>query len=635
MTLLQALKRPLAAFALLLPCLSLHAQWETQSVNLAPGWSAVYLNVDASYDTIDNLVGGDARSPIQQIWMWKPVTGTAQFVLDPSSPFTAGSQWIQWLRANVNITPNQLNALLANQAFLVQNSASTNYVWKIKGKPVAPTFQWSSAGLNFIGLPASSAATPTFDQYLSPAPNFEATAQIFRYVGGNLGATNPQQVFSFNSTPLVRGQAYWIQSPNFNNYYGPFSLTGSSRGISYGSSVGQAAFTLNNNTASALTVYLNLLSSESAPNGQPTIQGVPPILVRGAVNTTNLTYGYAVLNGYTNYAVTLQPSGKPGASVQVVLGLNRSAIADLNPGDLFAGLLRISDSTGLEQIDLPVSATVASTQGLWVGDATVTGVNQYLNTYYTANSLSVMSNILSQLNLTNGANGIQYQIDPTTSRVIGYTRTNAVYLSTSSTMTNAGVPAAFSLRLILHSGTNQSQGAGVTLLQHVYVGNDVFSNSVVTGNSAVLDPNQLGAAKRISSVQFPWQADSANLGWFTPNAVLGSAARVSLAVNLDYNDHASNPFVHTYHPDHDNLDTSFSSYLPAGKESFNIRRSINLYFAPPKNDFASLTSTAGQLTGNYYETITLSDNAAQTRNFDVQGVFAIHQIVNTPTFRTQ
>ena len=40
-----------------------------------------------------------------------------------------------------------------------------------------------------------------------------------------------------------------------------------------------------------------------------------------------------------------------------------------------------TDGDGLEQIDLPVSAQVGGTAGLWVGGAAVTSVNQYLKSY--------------------------------------------------------------------------------------------------------------------------------------------------------------------------------------------------------------------------------------------------------------
>src|SRR3974377_545749 len=61
-------------------CRAAEAQWQTQSLLIRPGWTAVYLHVDASYQTIDQLVGADPSNPISEIWLWRPAPSTLQFV---------------------------------------------------------------------------------------------------------------------------------------------------------------------------------------------------------------------------------------------------------------------------------------------------------------------------------------------------------------------------------------------------------------------------------------------------------------------------------------------------------------------------------------------------------------------------
>ena len=376
-----------------------NAQWINQTNILVNGWNSVYLNVDASHDTIDNLVWKDNASPIQDIWMWNPTTGTAQYLTDPSSPLSARSQWQQWARSNVNIVTNQLTRLLANKAFLVRSTNAGNYSWVIKGRPAPPNYQWTTSGENFIGFPVDPTRSITFNKYLSDAPLFANTAQIFRYVGGALSATNPQAVQDATLVNIQRGQAYWVRSPDFNNYYAPFTVSGAGSGIAFGTTLGQSRITLANNTDQPLTVYLNLLQSEPPPNGQTVISAMPPVLIRGGLNITNLTYGYTALNGRPNFPILLEASGQPGASLDVIVGLNRSALTNWSQGELLAATLRITDSTQLAQIDLPVTASVADQYGLWVGSATVNAVDQYLNTYYTANTLLELTNTLRSLNI--------------------------------------------------------------------------------------------------------------------------------------------------------------------------------------------------------------------------------------------
>ena len=43
-------------------------------------------------------------------------------------------------------------------------------------------------------------------------------------------------------------------------------------------------------------VTLRLAASETPPVGQVTIAGLPPLLLRGAINLTNLTYSYTNLS---------------------------------------------------------------------------------------------------------------------------------------------------------------------------------------------------------------------------------------------------------------------------------------------------------------------------------------------------
>ena len=607
------------------------AQWSTESFPLQPGWNAVYLNVDSSYDSLDNIVGADNSNPITQVWLWQPSQATAQFVSDPQQPTTGNSQWLSWVRS---IGPlSKLRSLVGNQAYMVYvPTDGLPYTWKLKGKPVPPQYLWKSTGLNLIGFPSVPTNPATFDTYLAPAPQLEASlasspnAGIYAYVGGALGFNNPQQVFTLSAQPVNRGQAFWVRTGGFNSYFGPFNvLLSSSSGINFGDKLSQFSFRLQNQTASPLTVNLSSVRSEPAPASQPPVRGETPLLLRGSLNLTNLTYGFTTLNGATN-RITLQPQGQPGSDVEVVVGLNRSVLTNA-PGDLLAGILRLTDATGLEQVDVPVSAQMVSNAGLWVGTAVVGVVNQYLNSYYTAATLRDMTNILTQLNLSNSPT-VSYMLETNTSRIIVLTTTNGTYLPKQTDTSPAGVARPFSLRLIVHSGTNGLN----TLLQRVYVGPAVSNQQIVAVRQSLLDPNQLSSARRISCTHLPWEPEDQNLG-YASHAPLLRGSSVSFTVFLPHDDQRSNPFLHTYHPDHDNLSADYSAALKPGIESYSIRRLITLYINPPKNDFASLTAAGSTLAGNYSETMILEGDPTinQSRTFTSGGNFQLNRISNIAT----
>src|SRR4030095_8898543 len=94
---------------------------------------------------------------------------------------------------------------------------------------------------------------------------------------------------------------------------------------------------------------------------------------------------------------------------------------------------------------------------------------------------------------------------------------------------------------------------------------------------------------------------------------------------------SSNPFLHTYHPDHDNLDALFSTPLAQGIESYGVTRQITLSFAAPNNDFNSLTQSSDDLSGNYLEAITFAARGSQTRQYNVLGSFSLKRISDITT----
>ena len=395
-------------------------------------------------------------------------------------------------------------------------------------------------------------------------------------------------VFAPHAVSVARGQAFWIRAGSyFNNYFGPFNVALPGNGVVFGDSLSQVSFHLQNTTPSTVTVQLTLQSSESPPPGQAPIAGLPPLVVRGALNPTNLTYAVSYLTTTNSLSFTLTPQGQSGSDLAIDLGVNRASF-DGTPGALYAGMLKFTDSYNLTEVDVPVSAQPSTYSGLWVGSAAVSQVANYLKIY---------------------------QLDQNNNPVLG---SNGAYVVTGINTNLGATSSAFPLRLIVHN-----DGTNVALLQRVFYGSDPYSNSIVTTSESYLDPAQLGNARRITAVQLPFTAT--NQPWlFTGQLVPGGT--LSTTVNLPYDDQASNPFLHTYHPDHDNLDGTFQHELPIGSESYGVSRQITLSLNAPGNDFASLTQFGQAFQGAYTETITMTGLGNATRTFNVAGAFALSRI---------
>ncbi len=478
------------------------AQWLTQSLSLTNGWNAVFLHVDASYDVLDQQIGEDTNNPIQEIWRWNPPS-LSQLTDTPLDP-TAGTEWTSWVRGGNN---NALQRVSGNRAYLVRVSAGANgYTWNLMGQPVAPLTDWTVSGLNLIGFPTVPVAPPKFDAFLAQAPELQsAVPEIYWYKGGDLGLYNPALLPSplFRLTPVKRGQAYWIRSGTvFNRYFGPFEvMLGGDTGVQFKDNLSTRTFRLKNLTTNTMSVTLRLVGSEAPPSGQSNIVSVPPLLVRGSINLSNLTYSHTELPAGGTLTYGLAARGLAGSEMEVVLGLNRYAITS-NPGTLLAGILRFTDSLGYSQVDVPVSAVAGSRAGLWGGNASITQVGQYLKTYavnengsyqyavvtnttYTTNAavlsatnLSVYSNFSSNtaadyFNVSNQVVNVYSSTNPvaiTNAGVLGTNTTYTIGLTTNTVVTTTATNFYYSGSTLFwqySASTNISSSASTNSLQTV------------------------------------------------------------------------------------------------------------------------------------------------------------------------
>jgi hypothetical protein len=619
--------------ALLILASPAHAQWITQTAPLSNGWNAVYLHVDASDALLDDVMAAPGNGPVQEIWLWQPGSSTLLFSGSPAQPVADDTHWVVWRRSG----GSTLSKLVGNAAYLVRVAGAVNpYQWGVKGRPLAPSYQWTVTGLNFVGFPTPPQAPPFFTPFLQPAPSLRQNSFIYHYPAG---ASNPAPLLlagtrTYNETPVRRHQAYWVDTTNhFNRYFGPFQLLPpTAAGLQFRDTLGQATCRLRNLTAASLTVTLRMVASElpGSTAGVPLL--APPVLVRGSLNISNLTYDFTALAGNQTHQWTLAPAGQPGSELEVVLGVDRSNMNGA-PGQLYAGILRFTDSLNLSQIDIGVSAEVVSSAGLWVGGATVSGVEPYLRRYKFATSSNAFWNLTNALPTDHA-----YSWESDTHRVLvtggpeGYRKVGA-YLTEDARVGSSTVARPYPLRLIVHN-----DGTTTRLLRQVFHGlGQGGSNQVLTTRQALLHAPALASARRITAAHQP--VDFSPLPEFSGGAMApGNTLTALVAINHD--DQASNPFLHTYHPDHDNLNALYDGDQPQGLESYRVERQMTLSFTPTGEDFASRTTGPQMLSGAYFENVTFAaqkrptgqdPQRADRRTYTVSGIFALQRISSIPT----
>jgi hypothetical protein len=231
----------------------------------------------------------------------------------------------------------------------------------------------------------------------------------------------------------------------------------------------------------------------------------------------------------------------PNSTTTVNFGINRAAMAG-GADALYASLLRITDSGSLMDVNIPVAAQKGTLGGLWIGDISLNGVG---------------------------------------SQVAGSTGTTT--------------PREFPLRTLLHiSDTGSTRLLSQAFLgQLAAVGNDFG----VCTTEALLKQDAKATAQRFVATHMPLnQAISGG-------TLAGLPGTASFTITIPFND-PTNPFVHQYHPDHDNKDARFQP-VGAGVESYNISRACTFTFTatPPVGSTASGWGSS-VIGGTYAETIT-------------------------------
>ena len=534
--------RPLIAAAALLLSIALphaRAQWQSVTYSLKGGWNGIYLHGDASHATPDILFpNSGATANIQEIWRWHPNPGQVQFTASPLIPSEGLPEWSVWRRGQP--AQSTLSRMTGQSAYLVKCSgaATDTHFVTIVQRPLPPASTWQRVGANFLGFPSfrNGSAFPTFSQYFATFPAAIASnSKVYKYTGGDLGPSNPIQVFSPASEPLDRNQAYWFEAEVTGNFYAPIEITPSNpNGLEFGRTGAALALSVRNRTAATVTLTLAPVASAAAPAGQEVVAGSVP-LTRRVFNSTTNQYEETPIS-----APATEVLG-PQQSRTFEFGVNRAGLTG-SSNALFASLLRVTDSSNLLDVSLPVSARVGSMAGLWLGEAEVTGVE---------------------------------------SKVAG---------SPGST-----TPRGFPLRYLLHV----DDAGTARLLSQVYIGTLASAPNPVglCVQETALQADSKATAMRLVAAHLPLDRVLA-----TGTGTVALGATLSRTINLPYDDPV-NPFVHQYHPDHDNRNPRLE---PVGNkvESHTITRTVNFEFlATPPAGTSALGWGSTVLGGNYSETV--------------------------------
>jgi hypothetical protein len=549
------MKKILLALSSLLLCGTAHAQWQNTIYSLKSGWNAIYLHGDASYAPPATLFAD--YPAVQEVWRWNPNPTQVQFTTTPLIPSAGTAEWTVWKRDG---SVTALSQMVGQMAYLVKCSAAISVT--IPQKVMPPSAAWVRNGANLMGFPSklNSSVYPTMSSYFATFPAaIAANVKIYKYVGGDLGAGNPLQLFATATEKLDRNQAYWFDSEVVGNFYAPVELSlSNSSGIDFGRTGSTITVRLLNRSSAASTVTIAPVASATAPGNQEQFTAAVPITRRVFTASTATWAETPIIAAYTEVV-------GPNATLELSFGIDRgnASMTGAAANAFFASLLRFTDSAGLYDISLPVTARKASLAGLWVGDAVVGGVE---------------------------------------SKTAGYAGT-----ATAQT---------YSLRYLIHV----DDAGTARLLSQVFLGNlaaEPHASGLCTTESGLYAAD-IASARRIVAAHLP--LDRVLTAGSGSIALGGSLSRT---ITTPFNDPTS-PFVHQYHPDHDNK--SGTTALVSGQESYDLSRAVTFNFAATAPDGVSATGYGSNvIAGSYTEVLTglRKDSVTVTGSFSLRRVSEI------------
>jgi hypothetical protein len=563
----STLSSPLPALAagvmLALSLNSAAGQSVVQSITLQPGWNAVHLEVLPEDNSADAVF---AALPAGSVWTRTERLSSADFIQNASEQNFNSAEWLRWFPSSrPESFLNNLFAVFPNRAYLIHITNASPVPWNITGRPSLREVAWVPDAYNLRGVPVDPVSPPTF-------------LNFFRHSRAHFNSTNSQleKIYRLNGSgqwaqvspnDLTKaGEAYWIFTRGASDYLAPLNVQLElGDGLDFGMDLTELILQFRNVTTTPATVSVrDLINPGNNPLSYRTLNPIAGVQWPSLPNPLSLsTPGGAAARA--RIAVRRQDlSGNTYGSVLEVRNGAGTRILIPVSAERFTG----SDTTGARLAGLVESAEAfAPLAGLWVGSADIGAV--------------------SEVNSSNPTN-------PTPAR------------------------ARMNLRLVIHvsaDGQTRLLKEVIQMWRDGTTTNDVNGVAVVDkpGRFVLLTDDSLIASfagatvrdgrpvgRRLSTVGYDFPA-TGSVNHLDLNGTFATNETLSATLTLPF-DHPNNPFLHKYHPDHDNMNVRFDG--PA-VESYAVARQLELELtASPPAGPESPDYGFDEVGGNYREIIT-------------------------------
>ncbi len=504
-----------------------------QTIELEPGWNAVYLYVDPTERNIATLFAG---LPVASIWRWLPSEDGARFIQDPAEGLDNVEGWFAWFpepRPEAFLT--NLFQLSANTAYLIKLEGTQTRQITIEGRPRVRSVQWVSDGFTLTGLPVSADHAPTFGEFFAHSGAHQ-DQPVYR-----LQPSGHWQPVSPSTTPIQKGKAYWIHTRGSSRYQGPMTVQleqGDS--LEFSAALEEMTLTLRNRSSLPGTFQVRRLQGSTLPMSfrlddpetfEVSWPFLPAVYNVQAPARDDVQIVLALQRqqfSASRMEQIFEITDELGTKVYVHSGGN-TIQPFIAPGGTPAGM-----ANGL-QFDTTQGGGERSLAGLWMGEVQINAVSE------------------SQL----------AGVEPTPVRE-PFSQRFLIHVDTSGQarlikdviqMWEEGTLKPSDLDPTLNEV--DEPGRFVLITDRDLIG--IYSGVALRGDRSV--------GIRYSTVAYDFPGEYLE---FTGEFELGGQINATIVIEPDF---PTNPFLHRYHPDHDNLDAEFLNFQ---KEAYQVVREMRL-----------------------------------------------------------
>ena len=191
----------------------------TQTVSLAKGWNAVWLEVEPEGESPASLFAG---KPVDIVAAYTLPASEAQFAKSTAVNVQTLAGWTVWYAPHRADAPlSRLGRLTGNKGYLIH--ALEPVALEIRGVVRLADVRWTPDCYNLVGFSVQTPGGPTFKQFFQGSPAHDHN-KIYRLVAGTW-----RQVLTPDAETLRAGEAFWIYCGGASDYPGPLHVASSAK----------------------------------------------------------------------------------------------------------------------------------------------------------------------------------------------------------------------------------------------------------------------------------------------------------------------------------------------------------------------------------------------------------------------